>query len=160
MGERPSGPTALEFFDLLMAFAVCSSVMLMGLSLVGFLMVRRVFLKPLEGLRVVLGVYWRLRWFEIFLGLLWCLPLKEILWLSSCLGPLFSCLMVDHSLLDPGGQFVRCSSHFFFLFSLMLVLIWWLRSCMLGSAGFCSRRESRSSISFAVVVVSFGVVPF
>ena len=94
MGERPSGPHALELFDFLMAVLVWSSVMLIGLSLDGFLKARRVFLDSLEGFKVELGVYWRLRLFAIFLGLLKCLPLKEMLWLSSCLGPVVDCSVV------------------------------------------------------------------
>ena len=60
--------------------------------------------------------------------------------------------MVDHGLLEPGLQLLRCSDHLACLCSLMLTFISWFRLVSLGSAGLLLLIRSRSSIRFAVVV--------
>ena len=66
-GESPSGPSAFEFLDFLIALAVCSTVIITGAS-VGFLRYfLMVDLDSFLGLVLVPGVYWVLKLFAIFL---------------------------------------------------------------------------------------------
>ena len=77
----------------------------------------------------------------------------ECLWIFDWFCGCFLLLLVRdfivlHNFLDPGPHFSRCSVHFFCLWSLMLMFL--LRSCSWGSAGFSFLTLLRSSISLAV----------
>ena len=70
IGDRPSGPTALEHLAFLMAFLVCSMVTITSESVDFFLMSRMSLRKALVGLVVEGGVYWEFNLLAILLGLL------------------------------------------------------------------------------------------